>query len=78
MKLSPAEYVIRVFGSVRETARAVDRDESCVSRWKAPKSKGGTGGKIPGPVQDTILKKARRKNLDITPHDLVYGREVLA
>lgn len=39
MIIKPAEYVIKVFGGVRETARKIKRDPASVSRWQSPKSK---------------------------------------
>lgn len=72
--LSPAEYVIKTFGGVRATARAIGRDKSSVSVWRASKDKKGTGGLIPHKAQALILKVAREKNLDITAEDLIVGR----
>lgn len=72
--LNPAEYVIKTFGGVRATARAIGRDKSSVSVWRASKAKKGTGGLIPHKAQALILKVAREKNLDITPEDLILGR----
>lgn len=70
MKLSPAAYVVHVFGGLAATSAALGRDKSTISRWR-------TGnGRIPGPVRPWVLEVARRKNLPITSEDLDYGRNV--
>jgi len=76
MFLSPALYVIHVFGGVRKTARAIGRGPSSVSKWKLPREKDGCEGNIPSAAQRKILKVAEEQSLDITPHDLLYGRNV--
>lgn len=74
--LSPASYVILVFGGIHKTARAVGADPGSVSRWRQPKEKRGTGGSIPSARQQAILKAAAQRGLDITADDLVNGRRV--
>lgn len=76
MKLSPALYVIHIFGGVRATAKAIGRHHGTVIFWKKPKSKGGSDGRVPGCAQRLILAVAKRRRLDITPEDLIFGREV--
>lgn len=76
MHLSPAEYVIRCFKGVRATARVLDRSPSSVSKWTRPKDERGTGGYIPSRAAREILAKAKELSLDITPADLLFGREV--
>lgn len=71
-KLSPAEYVIYIFGGVRATARAVGRTPPVVSKWAKEKGK----GRVPVQVQPEILRVARERNLDITAEDLILGRVV--
>lgn len=72
--LSPADYVIKAFGGVRATARAIGRDKSSVSVWRQPRSKKGTGGLIPHKAQPLVLRAAQDRGLDITPNDLIIGR----
>jgi len=72
--MSPAKYVISLFGGVRPTARALGRDPSAVSRWATSIKKGGLGGRIPGTNHKKILQIAKRKGLDITAADLISGR----
>jgi len=74
--LSPAEYVIRVFGGVRKTARAVGRSPASVSKWRAKKKNNGSGGRIPTAAAERILSIAKETGLDITPFDLLCGRKV--
>lgn len=74
--LNPAQYVIKIFGGVKATARAVGRTPGAIIFWKHPKSKGGRGGNVPTIAQRIILKIALRDGLDITPQDLAYGRTV--
>lgn len=76
MKMNPAEYVIHIFGGVRPTARALRRDASGVCRWTKARSRGGRGGNVPSLLQREILALAEKKGLDITPTDLIYGRQV--
>jgi amino-acid N-acetyltransferase len=68
---TPADRVISAFGGVRETARALDRNPSSISRWRSPKEDGGTGGRVPGPIQETVLEAARARGLSLTASDLL-------
>lgn len=76
MKMSPAEYVIHVFGGIRQMSRIIDRTPGAIHRWKSPKSKLGCGGRIPMNAQHEILFLAKQFKLPITPADLIYGRTV--
>ena len=81
--LSPLEYVIRAFGGVRATARAVLGDEeraNMVSQWRRREKlrKRSTGGQVPAYLHATILIKAREMGKDITAEDLIFGRSVAA
>lgn len=74
--LSPANYIISIFGGVRATARALKRSPSTVSKWRKSRKEGGTGGQIPTMIQPKVLKIAAERKLPITPNDLIYGRIV--
>lgn len=76
MKLTPAQYVIHVFGTQTAVAKAIRRRQSSVFKWTVSKRRGGTGGFIPTDAQQAILRAAIRKGLDIQPADLVVGRTV--
>ena len=71
VKLLPADYVIHVFQGVRSTARAIGLVPSAISRWRHD-----YGGRVPGRSQLLILEAAKKSNLDITPHDIIYGRVI--
>ena len=69
MHLSPAEYVIHVFGGVRATARALGKCPSNVSKWQKR-------GYVPSKNIAKIMKVATEMKLDLEPRDLVYGRDL--
>lgn len=73
-KLTPAQYVVKTFGGVRKTARAIGIEPSAVCRWRQPKAKNGTDGLIPTVSQQRVLVAARMMKLDITAEDLIIGR----
>lgn len=68
MTTSPAECAIRAFGSIRKTAKAVNRTPGAVSFWKKT-------GHIPTEVLPTILRYAVLNHLPLTAEDLILGRE---
>lgn len=75
--LSPAQYVIQVFGGVRKLARAINYDPSNVSRWPKAKGKhGGCNGIIPSSALNIILRTAQRNNYDLKAVDLICGRDI--
>jgi hypothetical protein len=76
MYLSPAEYVVRIFGGVRRTAAEIGRSPAAVSKWSKPIENHGCGGKVPRLAQETIMHIAKLRKLDITPSDLMYGRSI--
>ncbi len=69
MRKSPARHVVDTFLGARPTARAVGVDPRNVFHWLKR-------GKIPRNQMGTILLIARELGLDITPEDLIFGREV--
>jgi len=76
IKMSPADYVISVFGGVRQMSRMIERSPAAICRWRSPRAKKGCGGRVPMAAQHEILALAKQFNLPITPADLVYGRVV--
>ncbi|MDF3019337.1 MAG: hypothetical protein K0Q92_640 [Steroidobacteraceae bacterium] len=68
---TPADKAIAAFGGVRATARAAKRNGSSVSRWRKPIEEGGTGGRVPSSVQETLLLEARKRGIDLTAEDLI-------
>jgi hypothetical protein len=67
-QITPAELVIGAFNGVRATARELGCDPSAVSRWKKT-------GLIPGSYQRRILELAWERGVDLTAHDLIFGRQ---
>ena len=71
--MSPAEKVIKKFGGVRATARALSLSAGAVSRWKKPREEGGCGGEIPTRNHRKIMVAAHEMAIDIEPAELIYG-----
>jgi hypothetical protein len=67
--LTPVDLAVKLFGGVRALARAVGRDPAAVSRWKK-------SGCIPSSVQLHLLRVAKSQGLDLTAHDIIFGREI--
>jgi hypothetical protein len=76
MHLTPAEYVVEIFGGVRKAGVALGRTASSISKWKKSDKNGGCGGRVPSRMQEVVLQVARIKKLDITAEDLINGRDV--
>jgi hypothetical protein len=66
---SPVELAIDLFGGVRKLARALGRDPAAVSRWQK-------SGVVPTSIQRRLLELAWERGINITAHDIVFGREV--
>ncbi len=66
---TPVELAIDMFGGVRKLARALGRDPPAVSRWQK-------SGVVPTSVQRRLLELAWERGINITAHDIVFGREV--
>jgi hypothetical protein len=56
-ELLPAAAVIEKCGGIAKTAKIIDRDRSVVSRWLAPRERGGTCGIVPMRHAHTLLEK---------------------
>jgi hypothetical protein len=66
MHYTPASFVIKRFGGVRATARALGRSPSAISRWHKT-------GRVPGGAMALVLKVADKKGLKIRASDLIFG-----
>lgn len=64
---TPVDLVIERFGGVRKLARAIGRDPAAVSRWKKL-------GTIPAAIQRKTLEQAWERGIDLTAHDMIFGR----
>jgi hypothetical protein len=67
--IPPSRLVVHAFGGVRAAARALDCEASAISRWSKT-------GLVPASYQRKVLKTAWERGIDITAHDIVFGREV--
>lgn len=70
MRLSPTQFIVRQFGGVRAAARVIGRSPSAVSQWQT------RGGTIPSSVHKTILTEAKKRRIDISADDLIFGRSI--
>ena len=67
--ITPAQLVVQSFNGVRATARELEIDPSIVSRWKKD-------GRVPDTYQRRILETAWENGIDLTAHDLIFGRQL--
>lgn len=66
--LNPVDLTIKLFGGVRRLARAIGRDPAAVSRWKR-------AGTVPSSIQRRLLEIAWEKGIELTAHDIIFGRD---
>lgn len=59
--------VIKAFKGVRATARVLGKTPGAISLWKKT-------GLVPSRVQKLVLEKAKELNLELTAHDIIYGK----
>ena len=69
--LTPTDLAIQAHGGVRRLARAVGCDPSAVVRWRKT-------GRVPSSYQRRVLETAWALGVDLTAHELIFGREVYA
>jgi hypothetical protein len=67
--INPVDLVIDLFGGVRKLARAIGRDPAAVSRWKRL-------GVVPTSVQKKILQTAWDQGIEVSAHDIIFGRDI--
>ena len=65
-KLTPVEVCVLEFGGVRKMGRIIGRNCGSISKW----AKSGLVH-----IQRTVLEKAWELDLNITPYELIMGRE---
>lgn len=65
--LTPHDIVVREFKGTRQAARHLDLDVGAVSRW-------GKTGLVPARYQRKVLETAWKLGIDLTAHDIVFGR----
>lgn len=71
---SPTDRAIAAFGSVEQLANHTKIPAKRVYKWRAPKAKGGSDGRIPADQQGVILAAARKLNLPLGAEDLIDMR----
>jgi hypothetical protein len=64
---TPVDLAINLFGGVRKLARVINRDPAAVSRWRK-------SGIVPTSVQRRILESAWERGIEISAHDMIFGR----
>lgn len=69
--IPPGALVVQAFGGVRKLARLLGVDPSTISRWSST-------GRVPSGMQRQVLQLAWDTGVDLTAHDIVWGREVAA
>lgn len=67
-KLSPAQCVVKAFGSIYAIAKKVGIDRGNTSKWVRR-------GLVPTHLQKPILLKARQDGLELTAEELILGRD---
>lgn len=68
--IPPSQLVVSAFGGVRPAARVLECEPSTISRW-------GRTGLVPAHFQKLVLSKAWEHGIDLTAHDIIFGREVV-
>lgn len=68
-----AEHIIRKCGGVQAVADLLGIDTTSVHKWKYPRARGGTDGRVPTGRQTELLRLARAAGVDLTPADFFVG-----
>ena len=66
--MTPVQLAIQGFGGVRRLAKVIDRDPAAVSRWQR-------SGIVPSAAQKQLLEIAWERGIQLTAHDIIFGRE---
>ena len=74
--LTPAEVVVRSFGGIIKTAKALDLPKQTVAYWFNPKKRKKQFGLIPTQLQKKIYLTAKEKNVHLSAKDLILGRRI--
>ena len=69
MRCEPAFTIVERFGGAKSVSDITGAHVSRVSRWQAPKDKGGTGGMIPHWHIEKLLAYAREHSIEVTAED---------
>jgi hypothetical protein len=71
----PANTVIQICGGVVALAKGLNLQPSTVRRWTYDRSRGGTGGFIPGRQQERIMRWANERGLPLKWSDFSRAAE---
>lgn len=71
--LSPAEVVVHEFGSLRAVAAAAECEHTTVRLWLRKRASGDVG-LVPASHHRRLLTAAKSQGLNLTEHDLIWGR----
>lgn len=74
--LTPAEVVVRSFGGIIKTAKALGLPKQTVAYWFDPKKRRKHFGLIPAPLQKNIYLAAKEQNIHLSAKDLILGRRI--
>lgn len=72
--MSPAEYVLFIFGGPAKLASQIGVHRTTPTRWPMAAAAKGNDGLIPSNKQRRILELGKRQGKDLTAEDLIYGR----
>ena len=64
---TPVQLLIDEFGSLRKVAKAISRDPAAICRWQK-------SGLIPTSVQRQVLETCWNRGIEITAHDIIFGK----
>lgn len=68
-----AHHVIEKCGGAAKVAEMTGVHVSRVYRWTHAKEKGGSAGVIPSRHQQTLLREARERGIELSPADFFEG-----
>ena len=64
------QSIVDLFGGAQALAEAIGRDPASIYRWQYPKSRGGTGGRIPKSAIKSIVQAAQARGIPLHEGDL--------
>lgn len=73
--MEPASRIISALGGPAAVAAEVGVHRVTVSKWKMPRSAGGTGGIIPIQHVRPLIGMAKRVGIDLTANDFLPENE---
>ena len=74
--IDPAHTVLLRFGGAGPLSRLLGLDRSAVHRWALPRSRGGSGGLVPGRHHRRILALAAAEGIALSAADLIGAPSV--